>query len=523
MEKRMSEMKLNFFTDISHEIRTPLTMITAPVDYLVADPETPEKVRKQLTLVSQNTYRLLRLVNQILDLRKVHHFKLSVKEIDFGAAVGDLCRNYDEVAAQRHIHYRFINQAPGEKIWMDPDCLEKIVNNLLSNAFKYTPDHRSIRVVIKPAEKQLLLEVSDEGQGISKDHQRNIFNQFVSFNEDKSKPSTGIGLFIVKDLVDKHGGKISLESEVSEGAVFTVSLLRGVQHFGKDTEFLLPDKALEPALEDEPSLRIFEHEESQERKRVILLAEDDADLRQFIGAVLNDEYSVIETKNGEEAWHKARKVLPDFIISDIMMPVLDGIELLQKLKDDYRTSHIPIILLTAKTAIESRIQGMTHGADDYITKPFNVPFFKARIQNLIEQRRRLQANQRSRFTDIFEPRPAADRPEYCGLSPVDEEFLKKSAQVVEKHIDDSEFMVDNLVSAIGMSRSVYFNKMKSLTGLAPIEFIRELKMKRAAELLATGDYLVKEVSYMLGISDTKYFGKCFKAKFGISPQDYKNS
>jgi signal transduction histidine kinase/ligand-binding sensor domain-containing protein/DNA-binding NarL/FixJ family response regulator len=518
MEKRMSEMKLSFFTNISHEIRTPLTMITAPVDYLISEPETPEKVRKQLQLISQNTNRLLRLVNQILDFRKVQQFKLTVQEVDLGATVENFCRNFDESAQQRRIRFRFINQAPNEKVWVDLDCLEKIVINLLSNAFKYTPDGKSIRVLVKGNEKFLQVDVADEGQGIPKDRQKNLFTRFMSYNEDKSQPSTGIGLFIVKDLVDKHGGKITVESEVNEGSVFTVGFLRGVAHFGKDVEMITPKKEKEELPPPPPD----DHEESKEKRRSILLVDDDADLRTFIKTTLEEEYVVLEAKNGLEGWEKARKNLPDFVVSDIMMPEMDGILLLQKLKEDFLTSHIPVILLTAKTTIESKLEGLTYGADDYITKPFNISYFKARIRNLFDQRKRLQEIYRNQLTDIGRHEPAANEASPFTVPSQDEILLKKAVQIVETHIGDGDFLVDDLVSSLGVSRSVFFNKVKSLTGLAPIEFIRDLKMKRAALLLASGDYLVKEVSYMIGISDTKYFGRCFKAKFGLTPQDYKN-
>jgi signal transduction histidine kinase/DNA-binding response OmpR family regulator/ligand-binding sensor domain-containing protein len=520
MEKRMSEMKLSFFTDISHEIRTPLTMITAPIDYLMTEATTPEKVRKQLSLVAQNTNRLLRLVNQILDFRKVQHFKLMVQEVDLGETVASFCRNFDELAQEHRIDFRYINQAVGERVWVDLDCLEKIVINLLSNAFKYTPDQRSILVTVKGTDKLLQVEVADKGRGIPKDLQHNLFTRFVSFNEDKSKPSTGIGLFIVKELIDKHGGKITVESIAGEGSTFTVGFQRGLHHFGKEVAFVRPKAVTEETPLAPPGETVAEPEEKREQQR-ILVVEDDEDLRTFICTTLEEDYTVLEAENGREAWETAQTTLPDFVVSDIMMPEMDGIELLQRLKEDFRTSHIPVILLTAKTTIESKLEGLTCGADDYITKPFNMPYFKARIQNLFEQRKRLQEAYRRQWTEV-DPSASATKGAALPVLPTqDERLLEKAVRTVEAHIDDGNFMVDDLVSALGMSRSVFFNKLKSITGLSPVEFIRDLRIKRAAELLTTGHYLVKEVAYMVGISDTKYFGKCFKAKFGMTPQEYK--
>jgi signal transduction histidine kinase/DNA-binding response OmpR family regulator/ligand-binding sensor domain-containing protein len=519
MEKQMSELKLRFFTDISHEIRTPLTMITAPVDYLLQEKETPENVKKQLSLVSQNTNRLLRLVNQILDFRKIQQFKLMVRETDLGLVVESICHNFEELAKSRQIRFRVINQAQGEKVWVDPDCLEKIVINLLSNAFKYTLDKKSIRVSVKGNEKSIQVEIADEGKGIPKDRQKNLFTRFSSFNEDKSKPSTGIGLFIVKDLMDKHGGKITVDSDPDEGSIFTLSFFRGTGHFGKEVEFLeMSDSAQTNEMPQE--LPVETEDPKQKKKHCILVVEDDADLRIFIKTLLEEEYAVLEAKDGEEGLQKALSGNPDFIVSDIMMPRMDGIQLLKELKENLHTSHIPIILLTAKTTIESKLEGLAYGADDYITKPFNIPYFRARIHNLFEQRKRLQELYRRQLTDLEQPKTEESKP--FVISSQDESLLAKAVEIIENNMDRSEFSVEDLCTSLGMSRSVFFNKLKSLTGLAPIEFIRDLKMKRAAQLLASNDYLVKEVSYIIGISDTKYFSKCFKAKYGMTPQEYKN-
>jgi DNA-binding response OmpR family regulator/anti-sigma regulatory factor (Ser/Thr protein kinase) len=442
-----------------------------------------------------------------------------IQEIDLGQMVEDICRNFDEIAQKRHIHFKVINQAKNETVWIDPDCLEKMIMNLLSNAFKYTPDHKLIRVVIKGTEKQLQVEVADEGQGIPKEKQKNLFTRFASFNEDKSKPSTGIGLFIVKDMVDKHGGKITVESEDNEGSVFTLSFLRGFSHFNKEVEIVTPKTPL-PVDEKTETIDTIE-QEKQEKKHTILLVEDDADLRNFIQTLLVEEYAVLEAKDGVEGLEIAKTHYPDFIVSDIMMPRMDGIQLLQKLKEDILTSHIPVILLTAKTTIESKLEGLSYGADDYITKPFSIPYFRARIHNLFDQRKRLQEFYRGQLTDLSKPEQPETLP--FVIASQDETLLKKAVQIITEKMDNSEFSVEDLCSCLGMSRSALFNKVKSLTGLAPIEFIRDLKMKRAAQLLASSDLLVKEVSYMIGISDTKYFGKCFKAKYGMTPQEYKTA
>lgn len=524
IEQQLSEMKLRFFTDISHEIRTPLTMISAPIDYLIEEKDTPDKIKKQLTLVSQNTNRLLRLVNQILDFRKVQQFKLKVEETDLGLFVEKICRNFDEVAKKHHIQFEFINQAENQKIWFDHDCMEKIIINLLSNAFKYTSDGKKIQVIVSGDEKNLSVEVKDEGKGIAKEKQRNLFTRFASFNEDKSQPSTGIGLFIVKDLLEKHAGKIYFESEKGVGSRFVISLLKGTAHFSDEVEFVKvkpedKNKLVEDKINTFTDNNTENNLPEKKTQNSVLVVEDDPDLRGFIKTILSDEYMIIEAEDGVEALSKALEFNPDFIVSDIMMPRMDGIELLQKLRENINTSHIPIVLLTAKTTIENKLEALDYGADDYITKPFSVPYFKARIQNLLEQRKRLQEIYRNRLSSSSE---LTSEPQPFIITSQDEILMKKAVGVIEENISDSDFTVENLSQEVGMSRSVFFNKVKSLTGLAPLEFIRDIKMKRAAQLLSTGELMVKEVSYMIGISDTKYFGKCFKAKYGVTPQEYKN-
>jgi signal transduction histidine kinase/DNA-binding response OmpR family regulator/ligand-binding sensor domain-containing protein len=525
IEKQLSEMKLRFFTDISHEIRTPLTMISAPINYLIEESDTPEKVKTQLNLVSQNTNRLLRLVNQILDFRKVQHIHLKIQETDLGAFVENTAHSFDELIKENNISFKFINQAKGESVWVDRDCLEKIIVNLLSNAFKYTPAGKLIQVSVLENEKYLSVEVKDQGKGISKEKQKDLFARFSSFNEDKSKPSTGIGLFIVNDLVTKHEGKITVESELGKGSVFTVSFLRGLSHFGDNAEIIsknADEKATAHAKSGEnagtDTSAETPHEESSDKRKTILIVEDDADLRGFIRTILEKDHRIIEAEDGIDGLKKTEKYNPDFIVSDIMMPRMDGIEFLQKIRENINTSHIPIILLTAKTTLESKLEGLEYGADDYITKPFSVPYFRARIDNLLERRKHLQeiyfSHLASESTPEFEPQPFV-------ITSQDKTLMKNVVRLIEENMDNSDFTVEELSVNIGMSRSVFFNKIKGLTGFAPLEFIRDIKMKRAAQLLSSGEFMVKEVSFMIGISDTKYFGKCFKAKYGMTPQEYK--
>ncbi|MGE4514939.1 MAG: response regulator, partial [Chryseobacterium sp.] len=527
-EKQMSEMKLRFFTDISHEIRTPLTMITAPLENILNDTETPDKIRKQLKVISQNTSRLLRLVNQILDFRKMQFMKIRVMETDIAKAVKQIYENFSEIAKAQHITYQFINESTDSLIWVDADCLEKIVMNLLSNAFKYTPQEKTISVIIKSDDKTVSVIVCDQGPGMNKEKQRRLFTRFASFNEDKDKPSTGIGLSMVRDLAEKHGARVIVDSEVNRGSCFTVTFLRGINHFNKKVEII---SGTQPAtvsasvniqqefVQNEST--VSEKHTSHKHADTILVVEDDNDLRKFMRSVLEKEYNVLEAIDGQEGVEKAREYIPDFVVSDIMMPRMDGIELLKDLKTCKDTSHIPIVLLTAKTTIESKLEGLGYGADDYITKPFSVTYFMARIANLLEQRRHLQEHYRNMISGTVNEEPSYE-PQPFVIASHDEEMMKKLVAIIEENMAKPDFVVENIGQELSMSRSVFFRKLKSLTGLSPIEFIRDIRMKRAAQLLASGEYRVKEAAAMVGISDTKYFGKCFKAKYGITPQEYKN-
>lgn len=533
LEKKMSEMKLRFFTDISHEIRTPLTMITGPVDYLLHDSKTPDDIKHQLHAVSQNSNRLLRLVNQILDLRKIQFQNLKVQEVELANLVSKICDNFTDIAQNQQIQFNYQDLTHNATVWVDPDATEKIVMNLLSNAFKYTPAGKSIDVIIREDEKNLMLEIKDQGVGISKEKQKKLFTRFVTFSDDKIKPSTGIGLNMIKELADKHAAKVSLESEEGIGSSFTVSFQKGLAHFGKDVEIIAAtNENLTKNEVKEENGNAAETEcppLAKNQKQSILIVEDDDDLRAFIRTILEEEYQVLEAGDGEAGMKMALKQLPDFIVSDIMMPNMDGVELLQALRREKTTCHIPIVLLTAKTTIETKLEGLQYGADDYITKPFSVSYFRARIANLLQQRKDLQRIYRENLVPAAQPGTSNTvavvdyQPQTVTIASHDHEMMKKIMTLIENNMDNTEFSVEEMGQYVGMSRSVFFKKLKSLTGLSPLEFVRDIKMKRAAQLLDTGELMVKEVASQIGITDTRYFAKCFKAKYGMIPQEYKST
>ena len=518
MEHQLAEMKLRFFTDISHEIRTPLTMVTAPLEFLLQNKRIPSDMRYHLELIGSNTNRILRLVNQILDFRKMQHHKIEIEKLDIAAFVENICNNnFLKTATDKKINFRFVNQIGDKTILTDKDYIEKILFNLLSNAFKYTPSEQSVTTTLYADSKAVCLEVKDTGKGISKEKQRILFTRFASFNEDKSNPSTGIGLSMVKELVDRLGATISVESEPDKGSTFTVHFPEqksNVQVVQKNTQ------EKESALVQPPTETLTGISNKSDKKNVpvVLIVEDDGDLRLFLRTILEKKYAVHEAVDGNDGWKKAQRIIPDFIISDIMMPGMDGVDLLKKIRGNIGTSHIPLVLLTAKTTVESRVEGMEYGADDYITKPFNVPYFIARIENLLRQRQYLQEYYRISGDNP----PRNYEPQRPIISSQDDFFMEKVIKEIENNIENSDFVIDDLANTMGMSRTVFFKKVKGLTGCAPIEFVRDIRLKRSRQLLDTGELSIKEVAFMVGITDPSYFRKCFKEKFGMNPTEYKN-
>jgi signal transduction histidine kinase/ligand-binding sensor domain-containing protein/DNA-binding response OmpR family regulator len=521
-EKEIFDLKQKFFIDISHELRTPLTLISGPIEYLINDNRTPDIIKKQLSFVAQSTNRLQRLVNQILDFRKIQYQKLKISEINLTEIVGNIFNNFLEIAQEKNINYNLEIDGDDIKLWADTSALEKIIMNLLSNAFKFTPDHKSITLRVKKTAKKITMTVIDQGIGISEENQQSIFNRFASFNKNENNPSTGIGLALVKELVEKHQGELYFESQPNEGSSFSVVFKTGNSHFTDEVEFVTNEnsnEAEERNLIKKQLPSLYKNKDITPEKVKVLIVEDDEKLRAFIKNVLEDDYEILEAEDGAIGYQKTLDQSPDFIISDIMMPVMDGVDLLKEIRTNIETSHIPMILLTAKTTIESKLEGLSYGADDYITKPFSVAYLKARIVNLMEQRKRLQSifdsyDKTQNGTKEYDPKPYL-------ITDQDEQIMQKVMQVIEENIDNNAFSVEDLGTIIGLNRTSFNNKIKSLTGFTPVEFIRDMRIKRAAQLLTTSQLLIKEIAYMTGFSDIKYFTKSFKNKYGTTPSEYR--
>ena len=548
VEQQMTNMKLRFFTDISHELRTPLTLISGPVEYVLSNKRLPADVREQLQVVERNTNRMLHLINQILDFRKIQNkkMKMQVQRVDVVAFTRKVMENFDSVAEEHRIDFLFETEKPGLYLWIDADKYEKIIFNLLSNAFKYTPNGKMIKVFIHEDKDTVSIGVQDQGIGIAENKKKSIFVRFENMvDRNLFNPSTGIGLSLVKELVEMHKALISVDSKLGEGSCFKIDFQKGKEHYDDSVEFMQDDatvclevqrqqteETVSPQSETEREAQ--ENEDMATSKGLMLLVEDNAELRIFLRSIFSPEYRIVEAADGMEGCDKALKLLPDIIISDVMMPEKDGIAMTRELRADMTTSHIPIVLLTAKSSIESKLEGLEYGADDYITKPFSATYLKARVKNLLVQRQKLQVLYRQDLmsagmaipvSDEQTEKRLTDNPETDKspvMSPNDRKFMDRLVEFMEKNMDNGELIVDDFVHELAVSRSVFFKKLKTLTGLAPIEFIKEMRINRAVQLIETGEYSMTQISYMVGINDPRYFSKCFKQKMGMTPTEYRD-
>ena len=521
VEQQVTDIKLRFFTNISHELRTPLTLITAPVENILQTERISQSVRSQLEIVQSNSQRMIRMVNQLLEFRKVQNqkMKLKVQQTLLSALVQETCENFRKEADDKHIHFEIITKAEDSTVWVDRQRMDTILWNLLSNAFKFTPAGKAIRVIVDSKPGFVTLIVQDEGIGIAPDKRSVLFERFSSNNEinnNTGATGTGIGMNLTKELVELHHGHIEVESEVGKGTTFTVFLHTGKDHFDNNVEFIADDistaqMTTAPTFED----KIEQLEQKQDSMHTVLVVDDNQDMRNFLINILNKDYHVISAEDGQEAQQIICSQPVNLVVTDLMMPKMDGLELTQFIKGTPEYDFIPVILLTAKTAIESRLQAFQHGADDYLTKPFEPEFLRVRVANLLQQREQLEHSYRQRLMRLESQKEGEPMP--------GDAFLAKLLDVMDKQMDNNTLTVEELVDEMGMGRTVFFNKLKSMTGLSPVEFIREMRIKRAAQLLEEHKYNITEVTYMVGMNDSRYFAKCFKNTYGVTPSEYRRN
>jgi signal transduction histidine kinase/ligand-binding sensor domain-containing protein/DNA-binding response OmpR family regulator len=513
LEKQITDYKVKFFTNISHEFRTPLFLIQGSMEALLEGIKLPPQEKKHFQVMQRNTNRLLMLIEQLLDFSKVQNksFKLNLVETNVVEFLKDIYNSFSDLAEKKQIHYHFSSNLEQILLTIDQAILDKIVYNLLSNAFKFTPQLGTINfdVLIDPQAQQLAITITDTGSGIPQEKQALIFTRFAQIQPT----TTGIGLSLARELADLHKGKIEFESTPGAGSVFRVTIQTKPELYNSE-DFAVSSEATEhqrlPVIdqEDEP---IFNKDVKALNDTKLLIIEDNPEIRDYLLTYFSKYFEVDEAKDGIEGLNKARETEPDLIVCDIMMPELDGIQVTQKLKGDFQTSHIPIILLTALASSDYELKGTEAGADAYITKPFSIKYLLTKIIKLIEQREKL----RQHYTSS----PAQENTLLC-KDDRDKQFMEKAYKIAEENITNPEFSVDEFAKLAGFGRTVFFKKIKGITGYSPNEYMRVVRMKKALELLQTGQFTVSEISYKVGISDPFYFSRCFKAQFGHSPSAY---
>ncbi|MNK13741.1 Sensor histidine kinase TodS [compost metagenome] len=521
-QQELYQMKLDFFTRISHEIRTPLTLIFAPLEKLINLTKENNTVNQQLTGIKRNTDRLLRLISELLDFRKIEtgNAKLQVSEQELVSFCRGIYDAYESLAEIKNIDYSFSSTEPQIQVYFDVSQMEKVFFNILSNAFKYTPDGGKISFAIYLENEQVKVVIADTGIGIPIEAQDKIFTNFYQV---KSRAVTaegwGIGLALVKNIVDLHKGEISVSSVpaiAGEGGEtsLTVVLLLGKAHFTEE-EMLNRDRIM-TAVGDVAISTIAEADEEREsipgeKKYTILVVEDNDELRGFIVQSLQNTYHILEGLNGREGWEMAIAHVPDVIISDVTMPEMDGLELCARLKKEERTSHIPVIILTAMASQLHLVNGLEAGANIYITKPFSIQVLELSIRNILQGREELKQKY-MRQVMLTPRRLETESPE--------DKFLNRLMLVIEENMEDPDFNVGSLVEDIGMSQTVLYKKIKAITGLSITDFIKSQRLKRAAQLLSEDKLSISEVAYSVGFNDRKYFSKEFRKQFGVAPSDY---
>jgi signal transduction histidine kinase/ligand-binding sensor domain-containing protein/AraC-like DNA-binding protein len=522
VEKQLTEYKLVFFTNISHEFRTPLTLIQGALERIRRLDVASNEISYPLQIMEKNTRRMLRLIDQLLEFRKMQNNKLalSLERTDVIAMLYEISLSFGDMAESKNMDFQFIPSATSLKMFVDKGKLDKITYNLLSNAFKYTPQGGKIRLYVnEDIERNVLeIQVTDTGVGISKEKRGELFKRFMqsSFSGD----SVGVGLHLTLELVQVHKGEITYDENIGGGSVFTVKLPLGIQEY-EEKDFLNADNVLMQQNKKEsfvldntigsPAIDMY-IKPNPLNKQKILIIEDDVDVRQYLKEEMSSYFYVEVADNGLKGFQMAQEVSPALIICDVLMPEMNGYEVTRKLKSDFNTSHIPVILLTALSLPENHLEGVESGADAYLSKPFSMRLLLTRIIKLLEQREKLK--------EKFSEEPGIIRSAVYA-STRDKEFVDDLHKILVDNLANYKFSIDEFASLMSIGRTVFYKKVKGVTGYSPNEYLRIMRMKKAAELLCTEKLTVSEVSYQVGIDDPFYFSKCFKAQFGVSPSVYQ--
>jgi signal transduction histidine kinase/DNA-binding response OmpR family regulator len=519
MEKQqiesLNQERLRFYTNITHELRTPLTLILGPLEDLLDDRDMSDFYRSKIKLIHSSATRLLNLINQILEFRKTEtqNRRLTVAKGDLGGLVKEIGLRYKELNRNEKVKFRISIETDRTRLYFDAEIITTILNNLLSNAVKYTPEGEILLALSSGYEKgeyYTEIRVSDTGYGISPDDLPHIFDRYYQAKNKHQASGTGIGLALVKSLADLHKGSVSAESSEGAGSMFRFRILTNNTY---EDSLHTEEKPAAP-VEQYPEENITE--ENRNSLPVVLVVEDNDDIRNYMVESLSGQYKTLPAVHGKEGLELAQKHIPNIIVSDIMMPEMDGIELCRKIKEDLRTSHIPVILLTAKDSAQDKAEGYKSGADSYLTKPFGSQLLLARINNLMESRRKLAQEILSQAGNI-KPEKTVPAPQ---INKLDEEFLQKITGIIEENISNESLGLTFLTTQINMGQSTFYLKIKGLTGISPNKFIRKIRLRNSAKLLLTGKYNVSEAAYNSGFNDLDYFRECFKEEYGMTPTEY---
>lgn len=526
--EQLNQEKLVFFTNVSHEFRTPLTLIISHIDIILQKSSLNPSIYNQILKIRKNAQQMSNLISELLEFRKLeqNHKTLQISQQDITPFLKEIYFSFVDYAHLRNIHYDFQLSETPTLCWFDSQLLEKVFFNLLSNAFKYTPDNGNIIISGRTTDNEVEISISDTGSGIAKNDVSQIFARFFQANNQKpgeySSPGTGIGLALSKTIVEKHHGTITVDSTLGKGSTFTVRLPRNADVFQADKNIQLSNQQQESSIvpgsldvlpETDTYLTESVHTENAEEKtHTVLLVEDNEELLQLLTELFSPFYEVICATNGEEGLKQVYEHKIDLIISDIMMPKMSGTEMCLQIKNNIDYCHIPLILLTALNSTEQNIEGLNRGADDYITKPFHAQLLLARANNLIRSRLLMQHQ--------FDKKPISEIDLTC--IKLDKDILKRTAESIEQHIDDTEYDIPVLCKEVGIGRSLLYTKFKALTGMTPNNFILNYRLKHAAALLQQyPDIPIAEVSDRCGFSSPVYFSRCFKNQYGCTPQNYR--
>ncbi|HOV83795.1 MAG TPA: substrate-binding domain-containing protein [Paludibacteraceae bacterium] len=511
-----TQAKLVFFTNISHEFKTPLTLILGPLDRLQEKENLSEEGKQLILLMRKNVHLLLKLIDQIIDFRKTETGKMQMTFTfgDLKLFISDICQSFRFLAQKKHIHFNFFSDGDDFVLWFDSDKMEKICYNLISNAFKFTPENGKIEVKLSKYalndEFFAKIIVSDSGIGMPNSQLDKIFNRF--FKIGNNTQNSGIGLHLTKMLVELHSGTIEVQSVEGKGSTFTVTIPFKQKDIAMSEQY--PDINFERNYQEEINYIDVSDEINDEynaEKPLILLVDDNADVRNFIKTLLQNEYTLIEAKDGQSGLLKAMKYVPDLIVSDVMMDKMNGFELCKAVKENISTSHIPVILLTAYAMDEQRSLGFESGADAYIPKPFNENLLKIRIRKTIENRKKLKEYFQNHLT-------FGDKKEL--LNEVDNSFMERFRRIIEENLMDTDLNIDDIGKSMGLSRVQLYRKVKSLTNYSPNEFIRIIRLKAAEQMMITSEKSISEIAYDTGFTSPSYFTKCFKEYFNENPTDF---